>query len=372
MKNVYLILSSQEYDYANHKDLWHELADAVEDQVIVVNIPADQVISRLKGKKERISDAKQGARIITKNLMVIRPMFFIRPEILPSIFRRTIAKKFWACIRKSYLEIDKCNVYLLIYNPCWIRFLKGTHRHLKIGYYLYDEFRYRSSDGRFDKKAYKKDDYACRNSDVIFAMSKKLAESRSSYGKKTVVIGNGACVKAASQDCKKIKNSVAFIGNFRDWIDQPLLEGVIKKCQDKCFIFVGPIQPNMKNFMLSILNNNKNTFYYGMATKEDIWDIYRMVECVIVPYKANEFMSATRPIKIVEAVLAGTPVVTIPMDGYQETAFIRYARDIDEFAQQIDWVAERGITANDISYQAFVNENTWKSKALLIVEAIGD
>ena len=122
--------------------------------------------------------------------------------------------------------------------------------------------------------------------------------------------------------------------------------------------------------MQTLLNNYKNTFYYGIAKKEDIWDTYRMVDCVIVPYKANEFMAATRPIKIVEAVLAGTPVVTIPMDGYEETTFIRYATDADAFSQQIDFVTANPIDENDENYQAFIEQNTWKNKALLINKAM--
>ena len=372
MRDAYIIIASQEYETANHKDLWAELANVLTGQVIIVNIAADQVVSRLKGKKNRVLEAKQGKRIITNNLMVVRPMFFVRPEILPNFLQRTCAKSFWRCIKKAYPEINESNIKIIVYDPCWVRILYGSQDNMRIAYYLYDELRYRSDNGVIDKKSYRRDEYACQHCDLLLTMSGKLAESRIEYGKKTVVVGNGASVKPSSKFLKKIENSVAFVGNFRDWIDLDLLEDLIKKRHDKKFIFIGPIQPNMEEAMRSLLNKNLNTFYYGVATKEDIWEIYRMIECVIVPYKTNKFMSATRPIKIVEAILAGTPVVTIPMNGYEQTRFIRYATDVESFSQQIDFVCKNGIVENDDAYQAFVKENTWKNKALLIVEAMTD
>ena len=63
MKTKYLIFASQDYDKANHKGLWDRLANELENDVVVVNIPADKIVSRVKGHFDRIADAKAGAKI---------------------------------------------------------------------------------------------------------------------------------------------------------------------------------------------------------------------------------------------------------------------------------------------------------------------
>ena len=201
-------------------------------------------------------------------------------------------------------------------------------------------------------------------------MTQKLTESRKEYQDNIITLGNGAEIPTIEGGTpEKMKNSVAFIGNFRDWIDEELLEGLIKKRTDKRFVFVGPVEENMRDFFTRLLNENTNTFYYGLAKKADMGKIYKMFDCVLIPYKNNEFVAATRPIKIVESVLAGTPVVTIHMNGYKETSFIRFATDIESFSMQIDKVSNESI-CSDVEYKQFVQENTWDTKAKIILERL--
>ena len=371
MKKVYVIVASQDYERANHRGLWEQIAKISDDPVIVVNIPADRIVSVLRRKKDRIIEAKQGPKQVAENLTVVRPLFFLRPEIAPKFSYKKIAKQFWGCIKQACPDLDEREICVLIYNAQWAQILAGTRKNIKIGYYLFDEVRYNGSDNSIDKKRYAFDEYACKSSDVVFTMTQKLTESRRVYQDNIVTIGNGANVpQIAEEKTKKIPNSVAFIGNFRDWIDEELLEGLIKKRQDKHFVFVGPVEENMQEFFTRLLNENTNTFYYGLAKKRDMGKIYRMFDCVLIPYKNNEFVAATRPIKIVESVLAGTPVVTIPMNGYEETSFIRFAKDVEGFSLQIDELEKKSLDVNSQEYQRFLAENTWEAKAKIILEKL--
>ena len=126
----------------------------------------------------------------------------------------------------------------------------------------------------------------------------------------------------------------------------------------------------MRTFFMKLLNENMNTFYYGLAQKADMGKIYKMFDCVLIPYKNNQFVAATRPIKIVESVLAGTPVVTIPMNGYEETSFIRFATDVESFSTQIDELSKILINPEDVEYKRFLAENTWVTKAKTIMERL--
>lgn len=83
--------------------------------------------------------------------------------------------------------------------------------------------------------------------------------------------------------------------------------------------------------MDEILTKYKNVKYYGEVSKGEVHNWYKKFDVILVPYKQNEFMKATRPIKIVESIFASTPVVSIPITGYEECSFIRFAKMLRSF-----------------------------------------
>lgn len=371
MENAYVIIASQDYDKANHKLLWWQLAKQTRQPVVVVDIPADYIVSVLAHHKDRICEAKQGPRKITENLTVVRPLFLARPEILPDWMFPMVSKKLWSCLNGTIEDLNKYRVNFLIYDARWVKILNHTRENIRIAYYLFDEVRYNGKDATIDKKRFVFDEYACKFSNIVFTMTSVLAESRKKLNANIVVLGNGAEVPDANLTPKrKIENSVAFVGNFRNWIDEELLELIIQSMPDILFVFAGPVEDNMKTFLKVLLDTYSNTVYFGCCHKEDMGMLYRMFNCVIIPYRKNEFIKATRPIKIVEAVLAGTPVVTVPINGYQQTDFIRFASDKNEFIKQIRWVIKHPIRINEKNYIDFVNNNMWSQKARIILEKL--
>lgn len=368
MKEKYIIIASQEYKFANHKNLWGELANQSNVDVIVIDIPADLIVSVIKRKKYRLDEAKLGVHKVSNNLYVLRPMLYFRPEFLSDRFLPYLAKNIWKALFKQFPDIYSCKCNLLIYEAMWALVFKDSHPNMRIGYYLFDEVRQNGSDGSVNEKRYRHDEFACKNSDIIFTMTKCLAESRSNYNSNIIVLGNGAILKESSSlKPLFIPRSVAFIGNFRNWINKELLEGLIKKRQDLFFCFVGPIEGNMQKFFDYLLNNYENVVYFGKVSKETVNRMYKTFGCVIIPYLDNSFIKATRPIKIVESIFAGTPVVTIPMDGYQESSFIRFASTEKEFSSEIDYALSHPIDLDSIDYKSFCNENSWTQKANIII-----
>ena len=373
MSRLIIVIASQDFEGANHRGLWIALTKYAE--VLVINIPADYITSRVTGKAYRINDAKSGVRHITDRLSVFRPLFFVRPEILPDCFFPMVARSFWKQVREAVPDFDNRRIDVLVYDGRWIKILKNSNSDIRLAYYLFDEVRKNGNDNSIDQKRLRYDDYACRFSDVIFTMTAVLAESRCDYLTPKIVIGNGADKPTTdnSMPQNRIMKSAAFVGNFRDWIDKELLSALIKSRKDVLFCFVGPVAENMRSYFDSLLNENTNTAYFGKVSKDEMQTIYRMFDCVIIPYKDNEFIKATRPIKIVEAVMSGTPVVTVPMNGYDESPFIRFARTADEFSSQLDVVFATDLIADNFEeHKRFLYENSWEKKADLIFQALCD
>lgn len=371
MKELLFIIASQDYEHANHRGLWEELSKYTD--VLVANIPADYITSTLTKKTYRIRDAKSGIKTISDKLKVFRPMLPLRLEIAPDNLYPWITRSFWKQVESFYPDLSSRKINILVYDGRWIKALNGTKDDLRFGYYLFDEVRKNGKDGSPDAIRTKYDDYACTHADFILTMTKLLAQSRSNYKPPKVVIGNGATISQINNKCFHIARSVAFIGNFRDWIDTELLAQLIEDKPDCLFAFVGPIEENMKGYFEELSNKYLNVAYFGKVPKERMTEIYRMFDAVIIPYKDNPFIKATRPIKIVESVLAGTPVVTVPVDGYDENEFIRFAKDVHSFSDQIEYIMKhRVIEENLKTYRAFVEENTWYKKAKIIISLFNE
>lgn len=371
MKNkVLLVVASQDYISANHKPLWQLFSQYEGYDVIVANIPADQVVCRLKNKTYRIKEAKGDPEIVNEHLTVFRPLLTARAEIVPAFAYPLIAKQMWDSIKRFRPSIMQEHVDLLVYNALWVPILKGTHPDMRIGYYLFDEVRNNGVDNSIDKKRYYFDELACKQSDAIYTMTRMLAESRSVYNSNIQVVGNGALVpKEFAAPKVSFSKSIAFIGNLRNWFDEDLFEQLVSKRPDITFVFAGPVEDNMKPYLKNLLNKYLNVIYFGKVKKEDMPVLYRMFSGVIIPYRKNPFIQATRPIKIVESVMSGTPVITIPVDGYDEGKYIRFANTVDEFSEQIDFVLNNPISFDSPEYKDFSSKNTWNHIAEVIIKS---
>lgn len=359
MKTLYVIAASQDYSRANHIDLWNTLS--LNADVVVVNIPADYFVTVMTGKKERIVEAKAGPLFVSSNLAVVRPLLFIRPEIRINILKRMLAKQFWKAVNAAFCLSNFEEIRLIIYNAFWAEILYQSIPNLTIGYYLFDEVRTNQNNQPHEKR-YKEDLKCCELSDCIFAMSSKLMESRKEFEDKITVIGNGASYHPCNRSYH-FSNSCAFVGNFRDWIDFDMLNRIIELNQSISFFFVGPVEEKVKGKMKDFLFSYKNVFYCGIKPKSMISSIYSSFDVVIIPYKQNAFIQATRPIKIVESVFAGTPVVTVPVAGYEEHSFIKFAKTAEEFSKEIRTYIDNPIDLNSDEYKDFVSQNTWECKA---------
>lgn len=369
MRTKILVIASQDYKNANHKGLWEKLAEKTQEDVIVVNIPADRLVSTLMHHKDRIEDSKQKPHKINNHLTVVRPLLTVRPEVLPDQLFPVVAKEFWRYLDKAFPDLKECRLRIIVYNAYWVKILKKTRNNIFFAYYLFDEVRYNGKDNSINKKRYVHDEYACKNSDIVFAMSEVLAKSRSEYNDNIVVIGNGALKpKIIFDSVRKFTHSFAFVGNFRNWIDEDLLRSLISKRKDILFVFAGTIENDMREFLRELLDSNMNTVWFGRVQKNNMGSLYRMFDGLIIPYKNNDFIRATRPIKIVESVLAGTPVVTIPMNGYKENSFIRFADSVEAFSRQINYLLDNPIDQDSDEYKEFVKTNTWDYKAEIIIK----
>jgi glycosyltransferase involved in cell wall biosynthesis len=369
MTDLIVIIVPQEYKNANHKYLWHSISKNSETKVLILDVPADYLITKFKGKQYRIQENRKGLINLGSNIDKYRPIYYVRPEILPNFFNFLISRTLFRQLSKL-INFAEYNLSFIVYHPKWVKVVKDFRIKNKVYYYLLDEIHLNADDDRKVKKNIANDKDACEKCDHLFVMTHEIKEKRHEHIDKITVIGNGSRLNNETHTEEKLEMSVGFVGNFRNWIDESLLSSLVKNRKDLTFCFVGPIEKNMNKYMTSLLNNNRNTVYFGAASKEEVSYYYRRLNVVIVPYKQNKFMLATRPIKIVESIFAGTPVVSIPMSGYEENSFIKYATNYQEFSDNIDFLIKNPINRESIEYKDFLNDNSWEKKSQVILSLI--
>ncbi len=360
MTIINLIFAPQEHDSANHQGLWEEIGRQSTGETIVIDISADLVVSILKRRFYRIHEAFRSPARRLDTYTLLRPFSILRPELLgPKLnaFNMYLLRR---RLKERVPELESSEVRVLVYSGNWARTVHHAFPQAQICYYVIDEVTRTAATNAIHDRWVRQDQWGCQLSHSIFLMSPALAEQRKAFASKLKVVGNGAAypheaiaplVRSGPQP------SVGLIGNIRDWIDTALLESLIQLRPDIHFGIVGRVEDSMAHFIDSLISTYDNVRYYGSFPKVDIRNWYARFDVNIVPYQQNTFMFATRPIKIVESVFAGTPVVTIPVSGYVESDFVRFAMTPQEFSQEIDKC--RPIDTQSHEYEEFLFENSW-------------
>lgn len=375
MTVVNLIFAPQEHDQANHQGLWKEIGKQSTGTTIVINIGADMVVSVLRRRLYRISEALRSPVKQVESYRVVRPLYILRPEVAGRRFNHANMWILRILLNRLVPDLDTSSIRILIYLGEWAETVRRAFPDSKIYYYLLDEVARTASSDEFHAARARSDVAACELSENIFLMSTALLVNRKEFAHKCLVLGNGAfepseCATEAPVLNTKLEKSVGLIGNIRDWIDARLLEELVDSRQDLHFGLLGNIEANMLSFVQKLCNGYENVEYYGSVSKSDVGSWYSVFDVSIVPYQQNSFMFGTRPIKVVESIFAGTPVVSIPVSGYEESSFIRFARSAQQFSEQIDLASK--IDRKSSEYLEFVENNSWKKIGSTIIRCFGE
>lgn len=364
----------QEHDAANHLGLWEEIAAQTSGPTVVVNIGADFLVTIAKRRFYRIHEAIREEPRRVGSYHLLRPIFPVRPEVASDWINRLNIALLIRQVKNLVPDLETRSVRILVYSGLWVELFRKAMPHAAIGYYVLDEVSRTASTGMPHPRRAALDHSGCALSDSVFLMSPALVQPRIEFESKLEVIGNGADVPtildARSPVARKevLPRRVGLVGNIRDWIDTDLMQELVSTRPDLEFGLLGNVEANMTGFVNNLVTNHKNVTYHGKVPKQEVASWYRKFDVIIVPYRRNRFMSAARPIKIVEAVFAGVPVVSIPVSGYDELAFIRFAESCEEFSAAIDEVVP--IDTLDPSYEEFLEENSWKRVARDIIDRL--
>jgi teichuronic acid biosynthesis glycosyltransferase TuaH len=219
-----------------------------------------------------------------------------------------------------------------------------------------------------------------RDADVVMAVSPILREKWSRSRSDVVLVPNGCDVERLSQaDDASLPSDVrlpgpiaGFIGHLSDRIDLECLEAVADR--GISLLLVGPKQPTFEIGRIEALLARPNVQWVGAKPFDALPSYLRVIDVGLTPYARSAFNQASFPLKTLEYLAAGRPVVAtdLPATRWLDTDLVRIAAGPADFADAVAEVAKSVPDAERTAERkAFAAGHSWTSRAGQVAGLLG-
>jgi teichuronic acid biosynthesis glycosyltransferase TuaH len=155
-----------------------------------------------------------------------------------------------------------------------------------------------------------------------------------------------------------------FMGHLGDRIDLAILRAVIDTGHS--VLLVGPRHPRADPAALSDLLAHPNVQWTGARAFEELPTYLAHMDVGLLPYDFSAFNMGSFPLKTLEYLAAGLPVVAtgLPAIRWLDCPHITTADTASDFAAEVRRVLARGSDRQDVvERQRFAREHTWARRA---------
>ena len=219
-----------------------------------------------------------------------------------------------------------------------VAFLAGQLNEERFVYYCVDEFaQFQGNDARMIAA---RERLLLAKSDVVITSSQALYEAKKQLHDNVHLVRHGVNLEhfaAAMSPHVDIPASVArlqgpvvgFFGLLHHWVDVELIADVARRLPDWHLVLIGQVFANVKP-----LRRLKNVHLLGRVSYHDLPRYCARFDVAMLPFKRDAFTRYINPIKLLEYLAAGLPVVStsIPEAAYYVPE-VTLADTADEFAR---------------------------------------
>lgn len=318
----------------------------VEQSKSMIRLNKNDKNKLFKTKVEKIND----------NLYIVSPS-----AIFPFPYKKTIRKWYNKKIFfdiKSYLRKLGANDYILwinrfdfINNLSDIKAIKIIDVCDDIPFYhklANDEAKYNSSLETFES--------VFSGSNGIIVSAAKIKEKYKKFtDKEIIVIPNGHDINNPDKDLLVPQElleipspRIGFLGTLFQFIDDELLEYIIKSRPNYNFVFLGMVQAN---FPIDKIKNYKNVFILGKKNKEQVQNFIKGFDITINPFKIHEVNDSVSPVKVFEYLALKKIVISTKMYSLEKeniAKYIEFADNYNDFLNKLDYHVENNKLENNI------------------------
>ncbi|MFA5188355.1 MAG: glycosyltransferase [Patescibacteria group bacterium] len=261
------------------------------------------------------------------------------------------------------------------YNPMYIDYFDNFNQKLNI-FDAVDNWSEHSSYEAYKSKLKQNYQTIQEKSDLIFTVSANLKKDLFNNQANVSWLPNGVDLEyfqSVSEVSPKLinipKQIIGFLGILQDRIDTEILLNLAKNNQDKSIVLAGPVWPN---FPKDKFEEYKNIHFLGPIKYEDIPALYNGFDVGIIPYKINDFIKSTDPMKFYEYLAAGLPIVSTYIPGIERFGnLIKVAKSPEEFNNFVNQALkeEKGLAPEKFE---MLKNNTWQIRVGEMLELINE
>ncbi len=300
-----------------------------------------------------------------KNLRIISP--FMIPYNNYGIIREFNAKNVVKSVNQAADEWGFTDAILLTTQPLASDYIGKLNEKL-IAYYCVDDFI--NWPGMNQPELVQKlEDELLKKSDLVFAVSDSLCQSRTNGKEQTKLLTHGVDIphfekaKIPQEIPEEFKNIshpiIGFYGLIDKHFDVNLVEEILKHEPEWNIVCVGT-----KRISLETLEKYKNFFWFPAVDYYNLPQYAAAFNVAIIPYHVNEHTQTANPLKLREYIATGKPIVTTPMNEvFRFEKVIHIAERGLPFIQAIDEALHTPVI-EELRSQALRGES-WCEKAEL-------
>lgn len=219
-----------------------------------------------------------------------------------------------------------------------------------------------------------------RRADVIIAANPVVAESMVAHGRSAILVPYGCDAEhfataqhvVPASDVDLPRPIAGFMGHLGDRIDLAILRAVVDTgCS---VLLVGPRHPRADPAAMSDLLARPNVHWTGPRAFEELPAYLAHMDVGLLPYDFSPFNVGSFPLKTLEYLAAGLPVVAtgLPAIRWLGSAHITVADTADEFATEVLRALARGSSSHDVTdRQRFAQQHTWAKRAEAFAGCLG-
>jgi len=155
------------------------------------------------------------------------------------------------------------------------------------------------------------------------------------------------------------KPIIGFFGVISHWFDVQLIKFLANARPNWPFVFIGP-----SDIDLSVFGELKNTHFPGKVPYEDLPRYAVEFDVGIIRFLLNEFTVSVIPIKLLEYLACGLPVVTIDMPEVRTySGVVHIARGFEDFLHGLETSLKDNNHRSEAERKSIARKHSWISIA---------
>ena len=374
-RDMVVMMAANNWDGVRFQD--RQLAESLAKYVPVLYV--DPPMSRLSTRRRpELAESLREPRL----RMVAPGLARLTPVVAPAMERRGMAsltRLLMAAAVRRAVKALRGSVHALIETSSLVPVLGRCGEEVRV-YWAQDDFVGGAELlGLSAARIARGEQHNVDRADVVVAANPSVAESLRKAGHDPVLIPYGCDTTLFSttqtvtpaDDVRLPAPMAGFMGHLADRIDLALIEAVAAR--GVSMLLVGPRHPRYALDRMAALLKRSNVQWVGSREFESLPTYLRHVNVGLVPYTSSAFNVGSFPLKTLEYLASGLPVVAtdLPAIRWLDCPDITIARSPDRFAEEVERALDMPLTQTAIDgRRGFAARHSWDHRARAFLQAL--